>query len=93
MSYPCTVYRSRRKSDTYLYVRADAGLARVPQPLLAQLGTLEVAMELQLDAGRRLARIDAAELMALIDERGYFLQLPRNEVDDIPRVQPAMRPC
>ena len=37
------VYASRARADTYLYVPAEPDLARVPEPLLAQLQPLRNA--------------------------------------------------
>ena len=47
----------------------------VPQDLLDALGTLELVMQLELDEGRRLARVDAKEIMKGVSQAGYFLQL------------------
>jgi uncharacterized protein len=76
-AFPCTVYRAQRRLDTYLYVHADTGLARVPADLRAQLGALDMALEIELTPDRRLARIDARDVMRVIEQDGYFLQLPR----------------
>ncbi|MFC4726624.1 YcgL domain-containing protein [Coralloluteibacterium thermophilus] len=70
------VYRSRRKADTYLYLREKDAFALVPEPLQAQLGVLEFVLEVVLEPGRRLARADADVVRADLIERGFYLQLP-----------------
>jgi uncharacterized protein YcgL (UPF0745 family) len=71
-----TVFRSRRVADMYLYVDKGAGLERVPPDLMRRFGKAEVAMEIELDPGRRLARVDATVVLRSIEEAGFYLQLP-----------------
>jgi len=70
------VYRSPRKSEMYLYTSKAAGLRDVPETLLQQFGEPEPIMLLKLDGSRKLARVDAGEVVAAIDSRGFFLQMP-----------------
>lgn len=72
----CYVYASRRKPDTYLWLAERDGFGVLPEPLRDMLGELRFALELQLDAGRRLPREDAAQVLAHLRERGWHLQLP-----------------
>jgi uncharacterized protein YcgL (UPF0745 family) len=72
----CAVYRARRNADTYLFVDHHEGLARVPPELLDTMGGTERVMTLALEPTRRLARADAAEVLAAIESRGWYLQLP-----------------
>ena len=69
------IYKGTRRAETYLYVPEENDFQRVPQDLLDALGTLELVMELELDEGRRLARVDAKEIMKGVSQAGYFLQL------------------
>lgn len=72
----CEVFRSPRREGMYLFVPREEGLARVPEALLQAFGSPEPALVLQLDAGRRLARADAGEVLAAIAEQGFYLQMP-----------------
>src|SRR5690606_2282743 len=72
----CRVYRSPRRAELYLYVTATRDLEPVPEDLLARFGVPELALQLELGAGRRLARADAGEVLAALRERGWYLQLP-----------------
>lgn len=76
MTILCDVYRSSRKENLYLYVRADEGLTRVPEDLLAQFGDAEKALSFELTADRKLAREDPERVIASLEENGYHLQLP-----------------
>lgn len=70
------VYRSRRKAETYLYLRGKDAFASVPEPLLAQLGGLDFVLEVALTPERRLARADAEQVRANLAAHGFHLQLP-----------------
>lgn len=72
----CTVYKSLKQFDYYLYVRTEDAFSRVPEGLQALLGTLEKIIDLELHAGRTLAQADVATVMAQIEECGYYLQMP-----------------
>ena len=72
----CYVYASRRKPDAYLWLAERDGFDVLPAPLREMLGELRFALELPLDAQRRLPREDAAQVLAHLRERGWHLQLP-----------------
>ena len=72
----CEVFRSSRREGMYLYVARDEGLERVPESLMQVFGTPEPALLLKLDPDRKLARANAAEVIAAIEEQGFFLQMP-----------------
>jgi uncharacterized protein len=72
----CAVYKSMRKADTYLFVAKRDDFSRLPDGLCEHLGRLELVMELELDAGRKLARADAGDVMARLQSDGFYLQLP-----------------
>lgn len=76
MTLIVSIYRSPKKEGTYLYVEKAKGLERVPEVLLNQFGKPELAMTLALTSERKLARADAAKVMAAVTEQGFFLQMP-----------------
>lgn len=71
-----SVFRSSRRDEMYLYVDRAEGTARVPQALLDLFGPPAHAMDLLLTAERKLARASAADVLAGIRERGFYLQMP-----------------
>ena len=72
----CKVYRSARRSEMYLYVTGEQGLAPVPDALLQRFGPPELALTLALAPDRKLARVNTDEVLAALRERGWFLQMP-----------------
>ena len=50
--------------------------ARIPEPLLAQLGQLQFVLEVALTPERKLAREDAAVVRENLATRGFHLQFP-----------------
>ena len=76
MKVLCEIFKSSRREGLYLYVDKNRGTDDLPESLLASFGTAQPVMTLLLDEGRKLARADAAEVIASISEQGYYLQLP-----------------
>jgi len=76
------VFKGSRKADTYVFVDYQEGLSRVPEALLAQLGTTSEVMSLKLTSERTLARANANDVLRQIDDVGFYLQLP--PTDDAP---------
>ena len=72
----CVIYRGRKKYDAYLYVERENDFSRVPQSLLDMLGGLEFVMSLDLSSRQQLAQADPQQVKQLLQEQGYFLQLP-----------------
>ncbi len=72
----CQVYKSPKREEMYLYVDRERGLEDVPETLLAQFGEPQSIMTLVLEPQRKLARADAAEVLARIEQDGFYLQLP-----------------
>lgn len=70
------VYRSSRKQEMYLYVDAIEDLSRVPEELLARFGKPVRTLSLLLTPDRTLARADPGQVLASIDESGFYLQMP-----------------
>jgi uncharacterized protein YcgL (UPF0745 family) len=72
----CFVYKSLRKADTYVYLRASEGFDVLPAALAEQLGTLGFVIEIELSPTRKLAREDVAVVMQNLVAQGYHLQFP-----------------
>lgn len=72
----CEVFKSTRKEETYLYVNKQEGLARVPPALLEHFGTPVSAMTLLVTEDKVLARVQGKDLLAKLEQDGYYLQLP-----------------
>ena len=72
----CHVYKSRTRPDSFVYLAEPDGLDALPAALRTFLGVLEPALEFELTPQRRLARVEAASVLAALDTQGYYLQLP-----------------
>ena len=75
----CAIYKSRKKQDTYLYLTDKDDFSRVPEPLLKLIGQLANVMDLELSPERKLAQEDTAEVLRNLRERGWHLQMPRQD--------------
>ena len=72
----CEIYKSLKHDEMYLYVDRREGFARVPEALLNSIGKTAKVITLPLTPDRKLARADAAKVLAEIAEKGFYLQMP-----------------
>ena len=72
----CSIYKSPRKSEMYLYVDKNEGLQRIPELLLDKFGKPVLVTHMMLSEEKRLARADVKQVMAQIEEKGFYLQMP-----------------
>ena len=72
----CWIYRSSRKDELYLYLRAKDDFAQLPEGMLRLLGTPTLVMDLELHGNRKLARVDVQRVMESLRTRGFYLQMP-----------------
>ena len=75
------VYKSLKKADTYLYLAARDDFSRLPEPLRAQFGKLQFVLEVDLVAGRTLAREDPDVVRSNLVSRGFHVQFPPTMLD------------
>ncbi|WP_022940853.1 YcgL domain-containing protein [Psychromonas hadalis] len=72
----CAVYKSIRKSQTYLFIAKRDDFKPVPDPLLTQFGPPQLVTLLNITADKKLAMADADAVITAIQKNGYYLQLP-----------------
>ncbi|WP_148254320.1 YcgL domain-containing protein [Aidingimonas lacisalsi] len=72
----CEIFKSPRKEAMYLFVDKREGLERVPGALLERFGSPVAVTTLLLTPDKRLARVDASEVMEAVEEQGFYLQMP-----------------
>jgi len=72
----CQIYKSSRKEEMYLYVEKDRGLVDVPAPLMERFGDPIKVMLILLTPERKLARANVQDVLAGIEEAGFYLQMP-----------------
>lgn len=76
-----SIYRSSRKEGMYLFVARGSDLKQLPEVLLKQFGLPQPSMDLVLEPQRKLARAEASEVIRLIAEQGFYLQMPPTDVE------------
>lgn len=74
-----SIFKSPKRAEMYLYVDKKQGLTDVPEPLLQRFGKPAHVVDLLLSEARRLARAQASEVLASIEEKGFYLQMPPAE--------------
>lgn len=72
----CSIYKSPKKDEMYLYVRKTEGFSRVPEALMAMFGTPKLFGTLLLTPEKKLARADAVLVLSNLEEKGFYLQMP-----------------
>lgn len=82
----CEVYKSLGEEEMYLFVSREDKLSRVPEALLGRFRDPKLVTTLALTPERKLARADAADVIASVLEKGYYLQMPpgRDRLVDAP---------
>lgn len=85
-----SIYKSPRKHETYLFVEKAGDFSRVPESLLETFGKPELVMTLALSERKQLAGADLDKVKADLQEKGYYLQLPKPD-ENMLEVHKAMQ--
>jgi len=83
-----SAYRSHKKAELYLFVPEEKGLDGLPDELLVMFGKPEHIIDFELSADKKLAREDSATVLESIQTKGYFMQMPPNEIEKIGNMAP-----
>ncbi len=75
------VYKSLKKADTYVYLAARDAFARLPEPLVDQLGALQFVLDVELTPQRKLARADTHVVRENLAAHGFHIQFPPTLAD------------
>jgi uncharacterized protein YcgL (UPF0745 family) len=75
------VYKSLRQAETYVYLAARDDFARLPPPLVTQLGKLQFVLEVALTPERKLALADPDVVRENLATRGFHIQFPPTVLD------------
>jgi uncharacterized protein YcgL (UPF0745 family) len=74
------IYKSLKRMDMYLYVDVEQVLEDLPDGLMQAFGRAQEVMDLELTVDRKLARADATEVLSQIETRGFYLQMPPEDI-------------
>ena len=72
----CTIYKSSKKAETYLFVKQRDDFSAVPGPLMSMFGTPTLVTVMNLANKEKLALADIDKVKASLSEQGFYLQLP-----------------
>lgn len=72
----CFIYKSLKKEELYLYVDKKDDFSSLPENLFNSFGPLQFVMELQLSSERKLAREDVGKVIASLENKGFYIQMP-----------------
>ncbi|MCY4051787.1 MAG: YcgL domain-containing protein [Gammaproteobacteria bacterium] len=70
------VYKSSRKSNTYLYLNKCNDFRHVPDGLMALLGDLTSVLQFDIAKRKSLPNADIRAVVQCLNNNGYYLQLP-----------------
>ena len=75
------VYKSLKKTNTFVYFAARDDFSRLPEPLVTQLGKLQFVLQVDLVPDRKLAQEDPDVVRANLVSRGFHVQFPPTMAD------------
>ncbi|WP_297481400.1 YcgL domain-containing protein [uncultured Photobacterium sp.] len=71
----CSIYKSLKKDNTYLYINKKDDFADVPAQLMSTFGKPHFVMVIKLE-GRTLALADVEKVKDALRTVGFYLQVP-----------------
>ncbi|WP_077340649.1 YcgL domain-containing protein [Pseudocolwellia agarivorans] len=75
----CSVYKSPKKKQTYLFINKRNDFSDVPEGLMSVFGTPVLVTVMNLAGKSKLALSDIDTVKENLKEKGYYLQLPPPE--------------
>jgi uncharacterized protein YcgL (UPF0745 family) len=77
----CSIYKSPKRDEMYLYVEKLKGIRDLPDALIEVFGKPIHVMDMPLKADSTLSRAEAPKVLEDIEEKGYYLQMPPPKED------------
>lgn len=75
----CSVYKSHKRHETYLYVEKRDDFSRVPALLMDTFGVPEHVLTIEISPQRKLAAADSAKVIQDLRNNGFYLQVPQQQ--------------
>ncbi|WP_448211201.1 YcgL domain-containing protein [Colwellia sp. MEBiC06753] len=72
----CTIYKSPKKDQTYLYINKRDDFSQVPEALMTTFGKPILVTVLNLANQQKLALADIDKVKENLESNGFYLQLP-----------------
>ena len=79
----CSIYKSSKKKEMYLYVDRKYDLKELPEALSLAFGAPLHVMDMILTPEKKLARVSSKNVLESIADKGFFLQMPPVDSVDI----------
>lgn len=76
----CDVYKTEKTEGLYLFVKPSQKFDELPEELHSLFINPEKFLEIKLDENKELAQVKALDVMASLNEKGYFIQFPPVDV-------------
>ena len=77
----CSVYKSAKKAQTYLFINKRDDFSEVPEALMKMFGKPEMVTVLNLATKVKLGFADLTKVKESLAEQGYYLQITPKEED------------
>ncbi|MGK0375939.1 MAG: hypothetical protein ACJA2E_002425 [Arenicella sp.] len=81
----CYVYKGENNDNHFLYLKQEFDKDNLPDQfpdaILRLMGELNLVVEFELTADRILAQADAERVLADIQAHGFYLQMPKKDMD------------
>jgi uncharacterized protein YcgL (UPF0745 family) len=87
----CTIYKSAKKAQTYLFVNKRDDFSAVPAPLMSMFGTPTLVTVMNLANKEKLALADLDKVKENLNLQGYYLQLPPPQENLLDQHKEAMK--
>ena len=72
----CSVYKGKRKPDHYVFLPADKPITEIPDSIQTMMGEFEHVMDLDIVNDTKLAQSDPSDIINMINEKGFYIQIP-----------------
>lgn len=72
----CTIYKTKKQSELYLYLAATHNFDELPKPLAERFTNPIEVMTIDIKADTHLARVDTRQVLKAFELQGFYLQLP-----------------
>ena len=77
----CTIYKSPKKAQTYLFINKRDDFSSVPEALMKTFGTPILVTIINLATKEKLGMSDVVKVRENLAEQGFYLQLPPPQED------------
>ena len=85
----CSVFKSSKKKEMYIYVDRNYKLENMPEALKGVFGEPIHVLDMVLTPEKKLARVAAEKVLKSIEEQDFYLQMPPAEGEAIVGVHAA----